>query len=68
MIHFLISRESDLSNLRDFLLRPFEVAANLAGVAHALLEALAGSGETGLRLSLEVRELAVLGIEFARTA
>jgi hypothetical protein len=54
-------------NLRDFLLRPFQVAAHFAGVAHAVLESLAGSRETGLCLLLQFQELTVLRVELSGT-
>lgn len=49
-------------------MRPLEIAANLARIPHALLEAFAGASQTSLGLPLQIHELAVLGVELARTS
>lgn len=55
-------------DLRDFLLRPLEIAADLARIAHTVLEALASLSKAGLRLLLQIHQLAVLGVELSRSA
>lgn len=54
-------------NSRDFLLCPLQIPAHLARIAHPLLEALARPREAGLRLLLQLNELAVLGVELSRS-
>lgn len=55
-------------NSLDLLLRPLEVLSDLPCVAHTVLEALARLREAGLRLLLQVHELAVLGVHLSRPA
>lgn len=55
------------SDLRDFLLCPLEVAADLFGIAHSLLEALTSSRQASLRLLLQLHKLTLLGVELSRS-
>lgn len=55
-------------DLRNLLLRPLQISAHLARVAHAVLKALASLCKASLGLLLQVDELAVLGIELSGSA
>lgn len=59
-------RDSELGHLRDFLLRPLEISAHLAGILHAVSEASPCLGEPSLSFCLQFHEFSLLGIEMPR--
>lgn len=52
-------------HLLDLLLCPLEIAANFLRISHTLLEALSRPCKACLRLLLQLKELAVLGIQLS---
>lgn len=61
----LTREKRGVNNLRDFLLGPLKVVADLSRIAHSFGEAFTSSRKAGLSLLLQLQEFAVLGIEFA---
>lgn len=56
-----------IGNLRNFLLRPFEIVAHLARILKPLRKPRARLCKASLRLCLQLEQLAVLGIQVARS-